>query len=328
MIKFLVTGGLGFIGSIFIRYVLTTPKYKNIQVINLDSITYAGHPENLEDLADNPRYEFVKGSILNYDLVRHLLRTGVTHVINFAAESHVDRSISNPNIFTETNIIGTQTLLNAVRTIPSIERFVQVSTDEVYGSLELEEPPFTEDSLLKPSSPYSSSKCAADLLALSYHRTYGTPVVVTRCSNNFGPYQHPEKLIPLMIAKINRKEKMPVYGDGSNIRDWIYVIDHCRGLLDALFKGDNGKTFNFGGGAEVTNLEVVKLLIEEMGASEDLIQFVPDRLGHDFRYAIDYSLATKVLGWRPKHKFRESLRYTIEWYLGHLDWIQRVTQTP
>ncbi len=321
--NFLITGGLGFIGSNFIKFILK--KDMNAEICNLDAMTYAGNHENLKDIENNPRYHFIAGNICNFELVDYILKKfKITHIINFAAESHVDRSISNPDIFIETNIKGTLTLLNAAKK-NRIERYLQVSTDEVYGSLSFTDPEFTEDNSLKPRSPYSSSKTAADLLVLAYYHTYQLPVVITRCSNNYGPYQFPEKLIPLMIRNIQLNKPLPVYGDGSNIRDWIHVLDHCQGIYDALIKGKIGEIYNFGGNAEVSNINMVKFLLKELGKGEELITFVKDRPGHDLRYAMNISKATRELNWKPKYEFDNGMKETIRWYLENQEWVDNVT---
>ena len=321
--NFLITGGLGFIGSNFINFILKEDI--NAEIYNLDSMTYAGNHENLKEIANNPRYHFIAGNICNFELVDFILKKfQITHIIHFAAESHVDRSISNPDIFIETNIKGTLTLLNAAKK-NRIERYLQVSTDEVYGSLSFTDPAFTEDNPLKPRSPYSSSKTAADLLVLAYHHTYNLPVIITRCSNNYGPYQFPEKLIPLMIRNIQLDKPLPVYGDGSNIRDWIHVLDHCQGIYDALLKGKNGEIYNFGGNAEVSNINMVKFLLKELGKGEELITFVKDRPGHDLRYAMNISKAARELNWKPKYEFENGMKETIKWYLENQEWVDNVT---
>jgi dTDP-glucose 4,6-dehydratase len=323
MRKILITGGLGFIGSNFIHYIMK--EVSDIKIINLDAITYAGNLENVKKIESDERYTFVKGNICNYELVDDVIKKyQVDNIINFAAESHVDRSISNPDIFIETNIKGTMTLLNAAKA-NSIEKFVQISTDEVYGSLNFQDPAFNENNPIKPRSPYASSKASADLLALSYHHTYNFPVVLTRCSNNYGPYQFPEKLIPLMIRNIQLDKKLPVYGDGKNIRDWIHVNDHCRGIYATLVKGKIGEAYNFGGNAEMSNIDLVKLLLKELGKGEDLITFVKDRPGHDLRYAMNYSKSEKELGWSPKYDFNNGIKETIDWYLKNSAWVENIT---
>jgi dTDP-glucose 4,6-dehydratase len=317
--RILVTGGCGFIGSNFIRYILK--HYKPAYITNVDALTYAGNMENLAGVAEEngDHYEFFKADIASPDQMDALMTEHQIYaIINFAAESHVDRSINSPQNFIHTNIVGTGVLLDAARR-HGVQRFVQISTDEVYGSLG-STGRFTTESPLAPSSPYSASKAGADLLALAYFRTFDQDVIITRCSNNFGPYQFPEKLIPLMIIKAMRDESLPVYGDGLNVRDWIRVEDHCAAIVAALFEGKAGSIYNFGGDGELTNLEVVKLILSELGKPESLISFVTDRLGHDRRYAIDSSLAEKELKWKPHRHFREALRETIEWYRNNRSW--------
>jgi dTDP-glucose 4,6-dehydratase len=320
-VRILVTGGCGFIGSNFIRYILQ--HYKPAYVSNVDVLTYAGNPANLDGVVEEhgERYEFFKADIANADQMDALMTEHQFFaVINFAAESHVDRSINSPLNFIHTNVVGTSVLLDCARR-HGVQRFVQISTDEVYGSLG-KTGNFTEQSSLDPSSPYSASKAGADLLALACHRTYGQEVIVTRCSNNYGPYQFPEKLIPLMIIKALRGEPLPVYGDGLNVRDWIHVQDHCAAVVAALFEGKPGAIYNFGGGNEMVNLDVVKLILKKLGKPENLISFVTDRLGHDRRYAIDSSFAQRELKWKPLRNFEEGLDETIQWYLDHQSWWQ------
>jgi dTDP-glucose 4,6-dehydratase len=320
-VRILVTGGCGFIGSNFIRYILQ--HYKPAYVSNVDVLTYAGNPANLDGVVEEhgERYEFFKADIANADQIDALMTDHQFYgVINFAAESHVDRSIDSPLNFIHTNVVGTSVLLDCARR-HGIQRFIQISTDEVYGSLGAEGK-FTEQSPLDPSSPYSASKAGADLLALACHKTYGQEVIVTRCSNNYGPYQFPEKLIPLMIIKALRDEQLPVYGDGMNVRDWIHVQDHCAAIVAALFEGRPGITYNFGGGNEMANLDVVKLILKTLGKPESLISFVTDRLGHDRRYAIDSSFAQRELKWRPRRSFEEGLDQTIQWYIDNQSWWQ------
>lgn len=317
--RMLVTGGCGFIGSNFIRYILQ--HYKPASVTNVDALTYAGNLANLDGVVEEygKRYEFFQADIAQADQIDTLLHEEQFFaVINFAAESHVDRSINSPQNFIHTNIVGTSVLLDAARR-HGVKRFLQVSTDEVYGSLGATGR-FTEQSPLEPSSPYSASKASADLLALACHRTFGQEVVVTRCSNNYGPYQFPEKLIPLMIVKALRDEPLPVYGDGLNVRDWIHVEDHCAGIVAALFEGTPGAVYNFGGDSEMANLETVELILSSLGKPASLISFVTDRLGHDRRYAIDSAFAQRALGWKPLHTFREGLEETIAWYQQHRAW--------
>jgi dTDP-glucose 4,6-dehydratase len=316
-----VTGGCGFIGSNFIRYILQ--HYKPASVTNVDALTYAGNLANLDGVVEEhgERYEFFKADIANADAMDGLmLEHQFFAVVNFAAESHVDRSINSPENFIHTNVIGTSVLLNSARK-HGVQRFVQISTDEVYGSLG-KTGKFTEKSPLDPSSPYSSSKAGSDLLALAHHKTYGQEISVTRCSNNYGPYQFPEKLIPLMIIKALRDEPLPVYGDGMNVRDWIHVQDHCAAVVAALFEGKPGAVYNFGGGNEIANLDLVKMILKQLGKPESLISFVKDRLGHDRRYAIDSSFAQKELKWKARKDFKEGLEMTIQWYIDNQTWWQ------
>ncbi len=313
----LVTGGCGFIGSNFIRQQLET--YDDVSIINLDLLTYAGNLENLKDVEENPRYEFSRGDICDRDHVTRILESNeIDAVINFAAESHVDRSILDSGPFIQTNIVGTQVLLDACRAA-NIGRYVQVSTDEVYGSLG-ETGYFTETTPLAPSSPYSASKTAADLLVNAYHHSFGFPAIITRCSNNYGPFQFPEKLIPLFISNASADEKLPVYGTGKNVRDWIHVDDHCRGIDAALRRGEVGEVYNFGGGNERTNLEITHAILKLLNKPESLIKYVTDRPGHDLRYAIDSSKAERELNWRPQVDFEQGLKDTIDWYLSHAEW--------
>jgi dTDP-glucose 4,6-dehydratase len=321
MQNLLVTGGAGFIGSNFVRYLLEThPSYL---VVNLDKLTYAGNLENLEDVAGNSRYRFVKGDICDQGLVESIVKQHkVDAVINFAAESHVDRSILGTSPFIETNFVGTHVLLEVTRSL-GINRFLQISTDEVYGSA----PPstkFTEASLLNPSSPYAASKASADLLALSYFRTFETPVVITRCSNNYGPYQFPEKLIPLMISNAISDLPLPVYGDGLQIRDWIHVRDHCAALDLALHSGRVGEVYNISAEDERKNLSVVRLILKCLGKPESLIAFVKDRPGHDRRYALSAAKIMDELGWSPQTSFEDGLNLTVKWYLERRSWWEDV----
>lgn len=315
----LVTGGAGFIGSCFIRHILK--KYPESKVINLDALTYCGNLENLKDVENNPNYQFIRGNICDKKLVRNIIK-GCNYVVNFAAESHVDNSIKRPEIFVETNVMGTLNLLQA--SIESdIERYLQVSTDEVYGTLG-ETGYFYETSPIQPNSPYSASKASADLLVRAYHETYGLPVLITRCSNNYGPYQYPEKLIPFFISKLLNGEKVPVYGDGMNVRDWLYVYDHCEAIDRVLHSGKIGDVYNIGGHNEKTNLEITKLILDAMGKDEDSIEFVEDRLGHDKRYAISNNKITSQLDWQPSVTFEEGIKLTIDWYLNNQDWIKSI----
>jgi dTDP-glucose 4,6-dehydratase len=317
----LVTGGCGFIGSNLVRLVLA--ERPDWRVVNLDKVTYAGNPENLAELEGHPRYRFVRADICNGELLADLFRTErLDAVMHLAAESHVDRSILAPSVFIETNVRGSQVLLEAAREF-GVKRFLHVSTDEVYGSLG---PTglFTEETPLAPSSPYSASKAASDLLALAYAHTFRVPVVVTRCSNNYGPYQFPEKLIPLMIANAARDLPLPVYGDGMNVRDWIHVEDHCRGLLAALEHGKDGEVYNFGASSERHNIDIVKQVLDLVGKPHSLIKYVKDRPGHDRRYAIDSTKVRTKLGWAPRRRFEDALAETVRWYLDHRGWWERI----
>ncbi len=321
MKNILVTGGAGFIGSNFINYILK--ERDDISIVNLDKLTYAGNLENLKDVESMPNYKFVKGDICNSELVDYLIRNfEIEYIINFAAESHVDRSILGSEVFFRTNVIGTNVLLEASRR-HGIKKFLQVSTDEVYGSLG-KTGKFTEQTPLAPNSPYSSSKASADMMALSFHHTYGTPVVITRCSNNYGPYQFPEKLIPLMIINTLNDKKLPVYGDGLNVRDWIYVIDHNKAIEKVFEEGKPGEVYNIGADQEMTNIEIVKLILSELKKDESLIEYVKDRPGHDRRYAIDSSKIQNELGWKPQFDFEEAIVRTIKWYLDNKDWWEKI----
>ena len=322
--KIIVTGGAGFIGGNFVHYMLKEhPEY---QIICLDKLTYAGNMETLEPVMDNPNFTFVKADIADRDAVYALFEKEKSDVVvNFAAESHVDRSITDPGIFLQTNIIGTGVLLDACR-IYGIKRYHQVSTDEVYGDLPLDRPDlfFTEETPLHTSSPYSASKASADLLVMAYHRTYGLPTTISRCSNNYGPYHFPEKLIPLMIANALNDKPLPVYGKGENVRDWLYVEDHCRAIDMIIHKGRVGEVYNIGGHNERTNLQVVKTVLKELGKSEDLITYVTDRPGHDRRYAIDPAKIHAELGWEPLTLFDEGIKKTVKWYLENREWWEHI----
>ena len=319
MTTLLVTGGAGFIGSCFVRHILN--KYPDYKVINLDALTYAGNIENLDDVKDNTNYRFVHGNICDKKLVRELIVESDC-VLNFAAESHVDRSITGPEIFVETNVQGTLNLLQASKEL-GVERFLQVSTDEVYGTLG-KDGYFYETTPLAPNSPYSASKAGADLLVRAYYETYKMPVLNTRCSNNYGPYQYPEKLIPFFISKLKRGEKVPVYGDGLNVRDWLYVYDHCEAIDVVLHKGKVGEVYNIGGHNEKTNLEITHLILDAMGKDDSYIEYVQDRLGHDRRYAISNDKITSELGWAPSVTFEEGIKLTIDWYLNNIEWIEAI----
>ncbi|SIO19747.1 dTDP-glucose 4,6-dehydratase [Carnobacterium alterfunditum] len=313
----LVTGGAGFIGSNFVHYMLEEhPTYK---IINLDLLTYAGNIHSLDDVMDNPNHVFVQGNILNKELVRHLVNEhAITHFVNFAAESHVDRSILNPEIFVETNIQGTLALLNVAKEM-NIEKYLQVSTDEVYGSLGAEGY-FTEETPLAPNSPYSASKTGADLLVRAYYETYGMNVNITRCSNNYGPYHFPEKLIPLMITNGMDSKELPIYGDGLNIRDWLHVQDHCQAIDLVLHKGRKGEVYNVGGHNERTNNQIIDIIVDQLDLPRELITYVDDRLGHDKRYAIDPTKLETELGWKPKYTFDTGILETIDWYQKNESW--------
>lgn len=320
MKKILVTGGCGFIGSNFIRYVLKNSDY---EVVNLDKLTYAGNLKNLVDVQDNPKYKFYRGDICNYELVTYIVeKEKIDSIINFAAESHVDRSILSSQEFIRTNVTGTNVLLEVTRQF-ELERFVQISTDEVYGSLG-PEGKFTETTPLSPNSPYSASKASADLLVKAYNHTYGLPTLITRCSNNYGPYQFPEKLIPLMIINAINNKPLPVYGDGMNVRDWIYVEDHCDAILKVFEKGKIGDVYNIGAENEKPNIEIVKLILKELGKDESLITYVKDRPGHDRRYAIDATKIKTELGWKPAHTFENAIKETISWYLQNKSWWEEI----
>ena len=322
--KFLVTGGAGFIGSNYLYYV--TEKYSEDYFVCLDALTYAGNYNNIKPLENKDNFKFVKGDITDREFVDKLFaEEKFDYVINFAAESHVDNSIKNPGIFLTTNIIGTQVLMDACRKY-GIKRYHQVSTDEVYGDLPLDRPDlkFTEETPIHTSSPYSSSKASADLLVMAYYRTYGLPVTISRCSNNYGPYQFPEKLIPVVISKALKNEKIPVYGKGENVRDWIHVVDHNIGVDLIVRKGKVGEVYNLGGHSERTNLEVVKTILKQLGKSEDLIEFVTDRPGHDLRYAIDSTKSERELGWKLTHTFEDGIKDTVDWYVNNEEWIENI----
>lgn len=324
IVKILVTGGAGFIGGNFVHYMVN--KYPEDEIVNLDLLTYAGNLETLKPVEDKPNYKFVHGDIADRDFIMDLFaKEKFDIIINFAAESHVDRSITDPGVFVRTNVMGTQVLLDASKEY-GVKRYHQVSTDEVYGDLPLDRPDlfFTEETPLHTSSPYSSSKAGADLLVLAYYRTYGLPVTISRCSNNYGPYHFPEKLIPLMISRALADEELPVYGTGDNVRDWLYVEDHCAAIDLIVRKGTVGEVYNIGGHNERTNLEVVKTILKALDKPETLIQFVTDRPGHDRRYAIDPTKIEKELGWKPKHNFDTGIQETIRWYLENEDWWKNI----
>ena len=319
MRNILVTGGAGFIGSNFVRYMLN--KYQDYKIVNLDLLTYAGNIKSLDDIKDNPNYLFVKGDIADNKLVDKIVSENkIDVIINFAAESHVDRSITNPDIFVKTNVLGTQNLLEVAKKY-KIEKFFQISTDEVYGSLG-KTGFFTEKTPLSPNSPYSASKASADLLVMAYHHTFGLNVNITRCSNNYGPYQFPEKLIPLFITNALANKQVPLYGDGLNIRDWLFVEDHCSAIDTVLHKGKNGEIYNVGGNNEKTNKYITDTILNYLGKDASLIKYVSDRLGHDRRYAIDATKIKEDLGWQPQYKFEQAIEKTIEWYLNNKQWWQ------
>lgn len=322
--KYLVTGGAGFIGGNFCHYMVNS--YPEDAFVCLDALTYAGNLETLAPIMDEPNFKFVHGNICDRELVFSLFEAEkFDYVINFAAESHVDRSIENPRIFLETNILGTQTLMDACRKY-GIRRYHQVSTDEVYGDLPLDRPDlfFTEETPIHTSSPYSASKAGADLLVMAYHRTFGLPVTISRCSNNYGPYHFPEKLIPLMIVNALADKPLPVYGKGENVRDWLYVEDHCRAIDLVVRKGRDGEVYNVGGHNEMRNIDIVRLICKELGKPESLIVYVADRKGHDMRYAIDPAKIHRELGWFPATKFADGIKKTIRWYLENKEWWQKI----
>lgn len=334
MKNILVTGGAGFIGSNFVKYMLETYEYN---IINIDSLTYAGNLENLKEVENNPHYTFVKGDIRDREVLDAIFKEhNIDTVVNFAAESHVDRSIEDPELFLSTNILGTQALLDTAKKYWKVNpedkhcrlfkegvKYLQVSTDEVYGTLG-KEGMFTETTPLAPNSPYSASKTGADLIVRAYHETFGMPINITRCSNNYGPYQFPEKLIPLMINNCLKNRELPVYGDGMQIRDWLHVKDHCTGISTVLHKGKVGEVYNIGGNNEKANIEIVKLIIANLGKSEELIKYVQDRPGHDRRYAIDNTKITTELGWSPSYTFEQGIKETIEWYLANEEWMNKI----
>lgn len=322
--KILVTGGAGFIGGNFVHHMVN--KYPDYEIVNLDLLTYAGNLETLKPVEDKPNYKFVKGDIADREFIMDLFeKEKFDIVVNFAAESHVDRSIENPSIFVRTNVEGTVVLLDAAKKY-GVKRYHQVSTDEVYGDLPLDRPDlfFTETTPLHTSSPYSSSKASADLFVLAYHRTFGLPVTISRCSNNYGPYHFPEKLIPLMIANALADKPLPVYGEGLNVRDWLYVEDHCRAIDLIIHNGRVGEVYNVGGHNEMKNIDIVKIICKELGKPESLITHVTDRKGHDMRYAIDPTKIHNELGWLPETKFEDGIKKTIQWYLDNKEWWETI----
>lgn len=318
--KILITGGAGFIGSNFVHYMVN--KYKEFKIINLDALTYAGNLKTLKKIENESNYQFIHGDITNTEVVESIFADGVNAVVNFAAESHVDRSITDPGIFVKTNIQGTQVLLDAAKKY-GVNKYVQISTDEVYGTLG-DAGYFTEETPLAPNSPYSASKAGADLLVRAYHETFGLPINITRCSNNYGPYHFPEKLIPLMILNALNDKQLPVYGDGLNIRDWLHVQDHCRAIDLVLHNGIAGEVYNIGGHNERTNIDVVKAILQYLDKPDTLIRFVEDRLGHDRRYAIDATKLRTDLGWEPQYTFETGLKQTIDWYLENRPWWENI----
>lgn len=312
----LITGGLGFIGSNFIRHILN--KYPDYRIINLDIVSYCANFENLRDIENNPNYAFVKGDICNEKIVDKLISRRPDAILNFAAESHVDRSIMDPQSFIKTDILGTQTLLEAAKKY-SIKKYIQISTDEVYGSIEVGS--FTEESPLRPNSPYAASKTGADLMVRAYYKTFGLPILVTRSSNNYGPNQYPEKLIPLFVTNLLEGRKVPVYGDGQQVRDWLYVIDNCEGIDFVLHHGEVGEIYNIGANNEKTNLEITKIILKELNKDESYIEHVKDRPGHDRRYSLD-STKLRALGWQPRFEFEEAMAKTVQWYKDNRQWWQ------
>lgn len=317
----LVTGGAGFIGSNFVRFMVN--KYPDYKIVNYDALTYAGNLENLKDIETKPNYLFVKGNITNGELIDIIVKQQkINAIVNFAAESHVDRSITEPDVFVKTNVLGTQVLLDVAKS-NNIKKYVQISTDEVYGSLG-ETGYFTEETPLAPNSPYSSSKAGGDMLVRAYYETYGMNVNITRCSNNYGPYHFPEKLIPLMVTNALEGKELPIYGDGKNIRDWLHVEDHCSAIDLVLHNGKPGEVYNVGGHNERTNNEIVRLIVNNLGVSEDKIKYVQDRLGHDRRYAIDPQKIMTELGWKPKYTFDTGIEETIQWYIDNKEWWKHI----
>ena len=321
MKNILVTGGAGFIGSNFVRHMVKT--YPQYHIVNFDILTYAGNLENIAEIEGCTNYSFIKGNIVDAHAVKQAMEAyQIDVIVNFAAESHVDRSMEDPGIFVQTNVVGTQVLLEAARQY-HVEKYLQVSTDEVYGTLG-KEGLFSETTPLAPNSPYSASKTGADLLVRAYYETYGLPANITRCSNNYGPYHFPEKLIPLVITNAMEDKEIPVYGDGLQVRDWLHVADHCRAIDLVLHQGALGEVYNVGGNNERTNLHIVKVILEALGKPESLIRHVADRLGHDRRYAIDAAKLKRELGWQPKYTFETGIKETVQWYLDHVEWWQRV----
>ncbi|MBD3282898.1 dTDP-glucose 4,6-dehydratase [Candidatus Pacearchaeota archaeon] len=322
MTSILVTGGAGFIGSNFIRYFLH--KYDDIEIINFDKLTYCGNLKNLSDIEDRDNYKFIKGDISNYNIINKVMKK-VDAVIHFAAETHVDNSITDPFTFIKTNVLGTQVLLNAALK-NNLKLFYHISTDEVFGELG-ETEKFSETTPYRPRSPYSASKAASDHLVRAYYETYDLPIIISNCSNNYGPYQYPEKIIPLFITNLIEGKKVPLYGDGKNVRDWLHVVDHCKAIDFIFNKGKIGETYCIGGDCELSNIELTKIILKNMGYNENMIKFVPDRKGHDFRYAMDFSKITNELGWKPKYKFKSGIKNTIKWYKKNISWWKELKKT-
>lgn len=322
--KILVAGGAGFIGSNFIHYILE--KYPDDEIVNFDKLTYAGNLDNLKDIDSDERYQFVSGDIADAHAVEKVLSDGVEAVVNFAAETHVDRSIHiGSREFVLTNVLGVETLLDAERKVGGVKRHVQISTDEVYGSLDLDDPTqFTENTPFQPNVPYAAAKAGGDLLCRAFYKTFGMDIIVTHCSNNYGPYQYPEKLIPFFIDRAIHDQPLPLYGDGKNVRDWLYVRDHCEAIDAALRRGRAGEVYNIGGHFERPNLEIARLILKALNKPESLITFVNDRPGHDRRYAIDATKIEQELGWKPRYNFNEAIQETIEWYKAQQDWVERL----
>lgn len=320
----LVTGGMGFIGSNFIRFVLESNI--DLKIINVDKLTYAGNPENLKSIEEKypNQYKFYRIDIRDFDAIDNIIqKDDIDYIINFAAESHVDRSIYNPSLFCDTNISGTISLLNSAKK-NNIKKYLQISTDEVYGSLSLNDAPFDENHQLSPNSPYAASKASADLLVRAYYKSFNLPINITRCSNNYGPYQFPEKLIPLLINNALNNKELPIYGKGINVRDWIYVIDHCKAIVKVLLEGRIGEIYNIGGDSEISNVDLAKILLELMNKQKSLITFVKDRPGHDLRYAMNHNKITKELNWKPEVDFEKGLNLTVDWYVSNKKWLENV----
>ncbi len=322
MRKILVTGGAGFIGSNFILHMLE--KYTDVFIINYDALTYAGNLDNLKAIENHVQYQFIHGNLLDHQKIEEVLRQGIDYIINFAAETHVDRSIHSSDVFVKTNILGTQVLLEKAR-MYGVKKYIQISTDEVYGAL-TGQGYFTEKTPLAPNNPYSASKAGGDLLVMAYYKTYGLPINITRCSNNYGPFQFPEKLIPFMVLNALKNKPLPLYGNGLNIRDWIHVRDHCTAIEKVLLNGEIGEIYNIGGNNERTNLDIVKKILDILGLSDRQITFTQDRLGHDYRYAIDATKIKECLKWEPSLNFEEGLLETVNWYISHPEWLRKIEE--